>query len=169
VTNEDKSLEFGMSMDQGTVYNTWLVPESQATAAVSAMKALGHNLELNAEGLRDRNGHIDCCYLGEIGWRDQGCYHRRHDPIRLVQNGTPLELTPTSEEYTWEATRFDCSIVDTTHLVTPSARLLASTQIKWDGNVGFRDAENCLVAAVARQLEGTGGSPVGWDRGAWVW
>ena len=134
----DETMEFGMSMDQATICSTWLVPSTQAKEAVAAVRSLGHGLEVEPYGLWDRNGHVDCCYLGEIGWRNQGCYHRAFEPVRLEYRDEPVELVSATEEYTWEAGRFDCSILDTTKLVTPSARVLETSEVTWDGNVAFR-------------------------------
>ena len=142
---DDPALEFGMSIDQISIVSVWLVPEKKAQSAAQVLLDNGPYLD-GPSDMWDRNGHIDCCYLGEVGWRSQGCYHRRADFIEVAdEQGIIHHYLPVAEEYTWESGRFDASITSNTRLYTPSAWLISMGQLSWDGNLSWLDGEKQIV------------------------
>lgn len=149
---KDRSLEFGMSLDQETILRSWLTPLDGVREVGQAMADFGHRLH----GSPFDTGHVDCCYVGELGWRDQGCYHRRTAAIPLDDGDDCLEITPTVEDNLWESRRFDCSITYSTVLSAPSAAILNDSDLVWDGNLSWLDQRGDTVAVnVGRR---------GWDR-----
>ena len=142
---DDPALEFGMSIDQISIVSVWLVPEKKAQSAAQVLLDSGPDLD-GPSDMWDRNGHIGCCYLGEIGWRGQGYYHRRTDFIEVAnEQGIIHHYLQVAEEYTWESGRFDASITSSTRLYAPSAWLISMGQLSWDGNLSWLDREktNC--------------------------
>jgi hypothetical protein len=80
----------------------------------------------------DSQGHIDCCYFGELGWREMGGANRHDGPLTLTRGGAmALTITPTVERYTWEGVIWDCSIEDTVHATIPSTFIQRSTNLRW--------------------------------------
>lgn len=138
---EDRSLEFGMSMDQATILHSWLSPLNTLEDTAKRVVDLGHRLRDPHGSLFDRgHGHVDCCYVGEMGWRDQGCYHRALNPIPVHDEYKDFTLTPTVEDNCWEPGRYDSSITSSTALSAPSARILTTSDLKWDGNLCWNDS-----------------------------
>ena len=141
---DDPALEFGMSIDQISIVSVWLVPEKKALSATQVLLDNGPYLD-GPSDMWDRNGHVGCCYVGEIGWRGQGCYHRRADFIKVAdEQGIIHHYLPVAEEYTWESGRFDASITSSTRLYAPSAWLISIGQLSWDGNLSWLDGKNKL-------------------------
>lgn len=150
---EDRSLEFGMSLDQATIHRAWLVPLDVLETVGQKVAALGHRVHgSDGSPLDSGHGHVDCCYVGELGWRDQGCYHRSDTPTPLDGDDERLVLIPTVEDNTWEAGRYDCSTTTSTVLSAPSARILTNSDLQWDGNLSWTDGmDRPVVVNIGRR------------------
>jgi hypothetical protein len=118
--------------DQYALVRSFLVPTATAEAAArSAWDQVGRN---NFNALEDSHGHIDCCYLGELGWRETLCYHAHPRGVAFDPEVDPgISFIRTTEEYTWEGSRFDCSIADTVKVNTPSMFLTKTARLRWSG------------------------------------
>ncbi|HWF79974.1 MAG TPA: hypothetical protein VN695_05270 [Streptosporangiaceae bacterium] len=111
--------------------HSWLVPSAAVSAAVDALpvELKDHS---STSDLTDSNGHIDCCYFGELGWREVGCAHQHDGPFMITRSdGTTLTLTPTVESYTWEGVIWDCSIEESVHATLPSTFIQRSSNLRW--------------------------------------
>ena len=143
---------FGMLMDQASIITACLVPAQHGWSASQELLDRGPEWRGLAEEIWDRHGHSNCCYLGEIGWRDQGCYHRRVDFMDVLhENGTPIQYLPLSESYLWEAGSVDGSIADSIVLYTPPAWIVLNAEVSWDGNLTWIDDGGSAVIANIRQ------------------
>lgn len=113
---------------------SWLVAPGDLEAIVAGLPA---DLEdhLSASDLFDSQGHIDCCYFGELGWREMGA-DDRHDgpPTVTTADGMTLTMTPTVERYTWEGVIWDCSIEESVHATLPSIFIQGSSNLRWSGD-----------------------------------
>ena len=116
---------------QSYTLRSWLVAPTELRAAVAALPAKFDDRTFTSD-LMDSQGHIDCCYFGELGWRAMGCGNRHDGPLTLsIDKATALTITPTAERYTWEGVTWDCSIEDTVHAVVPSTFIQHSSNLRW--------------------------------------
>jgi hypothetical protein len=116
-------------LDQASGINTLLTPAGSSRKLVTALQGKPRH-ELH--DLFDSNGHIDCCYVGEVGRSGPTCYHR-HDQLRRVSmGGKSFEAVPTVEEYTWEGSILDCSIANSASLVLPSSFIQQAAKLSFD-------------------------------------
>jgi hypothetical protein len=82
--------------------------------------------------LIDSHGHVDCCYVGEVGRIGPRCPHR-HDELRAVTIGSKSFLVvPPIEQYTWEGSILDCSIGESATTVLPSTFIQHSAGLTFD-------------------------------------
>jgi hypothetical protein len=78
------------------------------------------------------SGHTDCCYVGELGWRNTSCPHRHADELLLIdQPPSSFMGYVTVEKYLWEGNVWDCSIEDSARMVLPSTFLQQSAGLEW--------------------------------------
>lgn len=111
--------------------HSWLVPSAEVPVAVAALPAELEDHTFTSD-LMDSEGHIDCCYFGELGWREMGCPHRHDGPLTVTRpDGSTLALTPTVEGYTWEGVIWDCSIEESVHATLPSTFIQRSSNLRW--------------------------------------
>jgi hypothetical protein len=68
----------------------------------------------------DTHAHVDCCYVGEIGWSPHSCYNRHVDFQQIEFAGRTWKLVPAVETYCWEGSLLDCSISDSVFATLPS-------------------------------------------------
>jgi hypothetical protein len=82
--------------------------------------------------LVDSHGHVDCCYVGEVGRVGPTCHHR-HDKFRQVDiGGKFFQVVPTVEKYGWEGSILDCSINETASAVLPSTFIQQAARLTFD-------------------------------------
>jgi hypothetical protein len=82
--------------------------------------------------LVDLHGHVDCCYIGEVGRVGPRCPHR-HDALRTVAiGGKSFQVVLPIEQYTWEGSILDCSIGESATTVLPSAFLQQTSNLTFD-------------------------------------
>jgi hypothetical protein len=110
---------------------SWLVPSAEVSSAVAALPAELEDHTFTFD-LMESEGHIDCCYFGELGWREMHCPHQHDGPLTVTRpDGTTLALTPTVEGYTWEGVIWDCSIEASVHVALPSTFIQRSSNLSW--------------------------------------
>jgi hypothetical protein len=119
--------------------HTLLVPAGESKAF---MKVLPDESRFEVRDLVDDNGHIDCCYVGEVGRTGPSCYHR-HDKLRTVNIGdTAFQIVPTVEQYAWEGGILDCSIGETASTLLPSTFIQRAAGLSFDmRGPSWRDAD----------------------------
>lgn len=110
---------------------SWLVAPTELQATAAALPAEFDD-QMFTSDLMDSQGHIDCCYFGELGWREMGCANRHDRPLTLTRGvAMALTITPTVEHYTWEGVIWDCSIEDTVHATLPSTFIQRTSNLRW--------------------------------------
>ena len=126
---------------------SWLVAPADLQEIVTALPG---ELEDHtfASDLIDSQGHIDCCYFGELGWREMGCYNRHDRSLTVTTaDAITLTMTPTVEEYTWEGVIWDCSIEDSVHATLPSTFIQNSSKLRWSpDSAAWRDGNELVVS-----------------------
>lgn len=133
-------------LDQATIIVTYLVPKDKALSAAQRALDSGAELRPHCDGMWEHShDHIDCCYLGEIGWRDQGCYSRQADFMTTSARNAVHRFFPVVEEYMWEAGRYDTSVTDTMKVYAPSAWIISKGCLSWDGNLSWLDQDGRIL------------------------
>ena len=144
-----------MIFDQATIINARLVPQSQAQSTAEWSLESGTELRPYDDSIWiPQNEHADCCYVGEIGWRDQGCYSHQGDfTLTAGPKGITHRFIPVSEKYLWEAGRYDTSITDNVDLLAPSSWIISKGCLSWDGNLSWLDPDGRVVVTNAIRYE----------------
>lgn len=109
--------------------NSVLIAAGEARTFLTAVPA---EPRFEVRDLIDSNGHIDCCYVGEVGRTGAACYHRHDQPRPVTMGSKPFQVVPTVEEYTWEGSILDCSIGDSATAVLPSTFLQRAAGLSFD-------------------------------------
>jgi hypothetical protein len=116
-------------LQQTSGIDTLLTPAGSAGKIITALKNKPRH---ESYDLTDSNGHIDCCYVGEVGRSGPVCYHR-HDKLRPVSIGNKsFEVVPTVEQYTWEGSILDCSLTESTTTLLPSTFIQQAAKLSFD-------------------------------------
>ncbi|WP_409186516.1 hypothetical protein F9C11_20695 [Amycolatopsis sp. VS8301801F10] len=116
-------------MQERTGIDTLLITVGDAPAFLSA---LPDEPRYEISDLVDSHGHIDCCYVGEIGRVGQACHHR-HDVLRQADIGNnSFRVVATVEQYVWEGSILDCSIGETARTVLPSTFIQQAAGLTFD-------------------------------------
>ncbi len=116
-------------LQQTSGIDTLLIPADTSKAFLSALRAAS---DQGIRDLIDSNGHIDCCYVGELGRSGPTCNHR-HDKLRTVSvDGASFQAVPAVEQYMWEGGILDCSIGDNASTVLPSTFLQQAAGLSFD-------------------------------------
>lgn len=124
--------------------HSWFVPVTKADRATTLL--LGAVQSHTSEVL-DTHGHGQCCYLGEMGWRQADCYNRHIRSVELPDpKGQPLPIYITAEPYSWED-GFDCSMNGTVSVTAPSAIVLADGPLRWNGDQPVWIQDSQVVSA----------------------
>lgn len=117
-------------IQQFTVTNSVFVGTSDAEGLLAALASNDRHFQ---DGVVDTHGHVDCCYVGEIG-RSAGpqCPHRS-DKLEepRYHNGLPAVASPI-ETFTWEGSIFDCSIGTSAVASLPSAFIQQASKLSFD-------------------------------------
>jgi hypothetical protein len=134
--------------------SSWLVASSDLQAAVAVIPAEFGD-ETFTSSLSNSEGHIDCCYFGELGWREMGCANRHNEPLTITTaDGTALTMTQTVERYTWEGVIWDCSIEDTVRAVLPSAFIQRSSNLRWSpDSTAWHDGDALVMCYLPTAVE----------------
>jgi hypothetical protein len=112
---------------------SWMVENAQLKSFVDALPS-ALLIRLRSFDLIDTNGHIDCCYIGEIGRREMRCPHRQEQPsvVDAEAENSPSAAV-TFERYAWEGGIWDCSIENSAHTLAPSTFLHQTANLHWSG------------------------------------
>ena len=153
---DDPDHRIGMSLgritlilDQATIVTAYLVPQSESQSTAQRALDCGADLRPNHDSMWElTNEHMDCCYMGEIGWRDQGCYNRQADFRTTGTHDTVHHFLPVVEKYIWGgAGRYDTSITDPMHVYAPSAWIISKGCLSWDRTLSWLDQDGRIVVA----------------------
>lgn len=110
--------------------DTVLITAGEAKAFLATVPA---KPRVEIHDLIDSHGHIDCCYVGEVGRIGPACSYHRHDkPRQVSMGGQPFQVVPTVERYTWEGNILDCSISESASTVLPSTFLQQVARLSFD-------------------------------------
>jgi hypothetical protein len=127
--NDPLAIKSWRGLDQRSWIDTLVVTAGNADRLIRALPTEPHN---DAEMLLASGGHIDCCYVGEIGRAGPNC-SARHDGLRDVTIGDgTFHIAPTVEPYRWEGIILDCSIGDSATTVLPSTLLQRTAGLSFD-------------------------------------
>ena len=139
--------------------SSWLAVDRRDAAAVTAGLPTELKRDATYRDLMDGNGHIDCCYFGELVWRDMHCPHQQNEAMTLIaREATSLKGFATIEQYTWEGNIWDCSIEDSARAILPSTFLQRSAGLRWSGvdRSWFTDTELVVCNADVGTNQGHG-------------
>jgi len=109
--------------------DTVLITAGEAKAFLAAVP---DKPRFEIHDLIDSHGHIDCCYIGEVGRTGPTCGHRHDQPRQVSMDGKPFQVVPTVEQYTWEGNILDCSISESASTVLPSTFLQQAAGLSFD-------------------------------------
>src|ERR1700722_19718945 len=113
----------------------WSCPRNPLITAGEAkafLAAVPDKPRFEIHDLIDSHGHIDCCYIGEVGRTGPTCGHRHDQPRQVSMDGKPFQVVPTVEQYTWEGNILDCSISESASTVLPSTFLQQAAGLSFD-------------------------------------
>jgi hypothetical protein len=131
-------------LEQWSVLKSWFVPRTKVAVFRSALLPA---LATRRSSLTDHHGHVNCCYLGELGWRELRCPHRAAEVSPLEIDGSNVAGVATAEDYSWEGSGFDCSIRATVHVTAPSTFLQVAGSLEWSGDdASWYDTKGEVVA-----------------------
>jgi hypothetical protein len=135
--------EFRLGLQQDFNLNTWFVPQAQAADLVIKLATVG---SVNHSDLLDSQGHVDCCYFGEIGLTSHECFYAQRAFRGIESDDRTWQLVQTFEAYSWEGSILDCSI-DETVLVSAPAFFVRSRAdlIGDDCGPSWRDSDGRIV------------------------
>jgi hypothetical protein len=106
-----------LGLQQKFALDSWFVPREQASDLLAHLPSFRRE---RYHELVDTHGHVDCCYVGEIGWTPHSCYNRHSDFTQIEFGGRIWKLVPTVETYCWEGSLLDCSIGESVFAALPS-------------------------------------------------
>ena len=110
-------------------FDSFFVKAGKGQAALTALADRGENDLYHITGSQ---GHIDCCYVAEVGRVGPSCGHR-HDAMRAVEVGdSSFDAVDTVEEYTWEGSILDSSLKGAARLILPSTYLQQGLDLAFD-------------------------------------
>ncbi|MFC0504844.1 hypothetical protein [Micromonospora costi] len=115
---------------EASMVDTLLVAAADARKFVTALAGKDHNF---VHDLLDTDGHVDCCYLADVGRTGPRCYHRhdRFQPIEAAGWQT-VHHGRTVEAYAWEGNIRDCSIGETATALLPSTLIQQQADLTFD-------------------------------------
>jgi hypothetical protein len=116
-------------LQETVALDTVLITAGEAKAFLAAIPA---EPRFEIRDLTDSHGHIDCCYVGEVGRTGPTCGHRHDKPRQVTMGGKPFQVVPTVEQYTWEGNILDCSISESASTVLPSTFLQQAAGLSFD-------------------------------------
>jgi hypothetical protein len=84
--------------------------------------------------VRSRRGHVDCCFVGELGHGGRRCPCAAPSSVayEIGWNTPALEAIPTAESYLWEGSIWDRSLNESVAFDLPSTFLQRVGAIDWD-------------------------------------
>ena len=129
-------------LQQPFALDSWLAPRDQAAALLPYLP----QLRATRPDLVDDQGHIDCCYAGEIGWTPHSCYYRHADFQTIEAADRQWQLAHAVETVTWEGSLLDCSIGDSVFAAMPSSFVRARAKLRLgEQGPSWRDPTGMVV------------------------
>ncbi|MFI7024752.1 hypothetical protein ACIBMZ_18745 [Micromonospora sp. NPDC049900] len=116
-------------LQQSCSVDTLLIASTDANPFLTALAEQTRHATLD---LVDSHGHVDCCYVGEIGRTGPPCYHRHAGFETVTVAGKQFAIGRTVEPYAWEGSIYDCSIGETASTLLPSALLQQTAGLTFD-------------------------------------
>jgi len=116
-------------LQQSFHLNSWFVPASNSGRALPHLPGI---IRTGHHDLVDSHGHVDCCYLGEIGWSPHGCSNRHADLVDVQLAGEIFRVVNTVENYLWEGNLYDCSIGESVSATLPSTFIRSRSSLTLD-------------------------------------
>lgn len=116
--------------EQDTI-DTVLVAHSDSRAMLEAIHGDPY---YDTHHFSDTHGHVDCCYLGEVGRASPICYHRHKKPWQVEEGAQTFTIAATTESYNWEGNIQDCSLNenDGAYSILPSTFIQQTAQLTCD-------------------------------------
>lgn len=118
-----------LGLQQNLALNSWFVPRDEARELLPNLADLRRQ---RFHDLVDSHGHVDCCYMGEIGWIPHSCYNRHADFTEIEFANRTWKLVSTVEDYTWEGSLLDCSIGESVTATLPSTFVQKRSSLLFD-------------------------------------
>jgi hypothetical protein len=116
-------------LQQVSAIDTVLIPTRDSERFIAAIRDRPHH---DVRDLVDTHGHVDCCYVGEVGRIGPNCPHR-HSELRPVTVGeADFQLVSTIEQYTWEGSLLDCSVGESARTTLPSTLIQQAAGLTFD-------------------------------------
>jgi hypothetical protein len=111
--------------------HTLFAPSGESPALASS---LGGQPQSVTRDLLDSHGHVDCCYVGEIGRAGPTCPHRADAFRPEIIGDSSWNIVSTIEEYRWEGNILDCSIGKSASIILPSSFIQRVTALSFDSS-----------------------------------
>lgn len=118
-----------LGLQQNFALDSWFVPRNQAADLLPHLASLRRE---RFHDVVDTHGHVDCCYVGEIGWTPHSCYNRHADFTQIDFVGRTWNLVSAVETYCWEGSLLDCSINESVFATLPSTFVQARSNLLLD-------------------------------------
>lgn len=111
--------------------DTLLVADGDSEALLEAIHGDPH---YDTSLFLDANGHIDCCYLGEVGRAAPSCCHQYARPWQIAMGDQTFTVAATTESCTWEGNIQDCSLNenDGAYSILPSTFIQRTAKLTGD-------------------------------------
>lgn len=116
-------------LHERSAIDTILVAAGSADRLVRSLKIEQHN---DAQMLLEAEGHIDCCYVGEIGRAGPNCTARHEGLLAVTVGDESFQIAPTVEKYRWEGAILDCSIAESATTALPSTLIQRTAGLWFD-------------------------------------
>ena len=130
-------------LQQSCSVDTLLIAAADADPFLTSLAEQTRHRTLD---LVDNHGHVDCCYVGEVGRTGPPCYHRHAGFETVSVAGKQFTIGHTVEPYAWEGNVYDCSIGETANTVLPSTLLQQAAGLTFDmRGPSWLDAEGSPV------------------------
>jgi hypothetical protein len=141
-------------LQETSTVSTLLIAAGEAEDFLAALAGRGRNA---IHDLVDTHGHVDCCYVAEIGRTGPDCYHRHAGFGTVEVAGRQFSIGRTVETYAWEGNIFDCSIGETASTVLPSTLIQQTAGLTFDmRGPSWLDADGSPVFAYYQEKENDG-------------
>ncbi len=130
VSHVDPSANRGWrGLQERSSLETLLVPANESESLLARLDGQPHH---QVRDLVDLHGHVDCCYVGEVGRVGPNCPHRHDELQPTTVEESEFHIVPTIEEYTWEGSLLDCSIGDTAKAALPATFIQQAAKLAFD-------------------------------------
>lgn len=118
-----------LGLQQAFYFNSWFIPSANSRRVLHHLPGI---IRTDHHDLVDTQGHVDCCYLGEIGWSPHNCPNRHADLVHVEAGGEGFQVVSSVEDYLWEGSLYDCSIGESVSATLPSTFLRSRSSLTLD-------------------------------------